>query len=160
MAEARQRQLEPTPDDDFPPQGAPIEDPILHLVDAGPDVEPPLGELLKDSNLTSDGAATGGPPGGRTTIDEARRRGPLGLLQLLGPGLITGASDDDPSGIGTYSQVGSQFGFALLWTALFTFPLMAAMHDREVVPRVPRRPPPRKRVQVGAVGEGSPRRER
>ncbi|MGH7876802.1 MAG: Nramp family divalent metal transporter, partial [Candidatus Dormibacteraceae bacterium] len=53
----------------------------------------------------------------------------MGLLQLLGPGLITGASDDDPSGIGTYSQVGSQFGYGLLWTALFTFPLMAAVQE-------------------------------
>jgi NRAMP (natural resistance-associated macrophage protein)-like metal ion transporter len=52
-----------------------------------------------------------------------------GFLEQLGPGLITGASDDDPSGIGTYSQVGSQFGFGLLWTALFTFPLMAAVQE-------------------------------
>lgn len=51
------------------------------------------------------------------------------FVKLLGPGLITGASDDDPSGIGTYSQVGSQFGFGLLWTALFTFPLMAAIQE-------------------------------
>jgi Mn2+/Fe2+ NRAMP family transporter len=43
--------------------------------------------------------------------------------------LITGASDDDPSGIGTYSQVGSQFGYGLLWLALFTFPLMAAVQE-------------------------------
>src|SRR5207248_7904100 len=53
----------------------------------------------------------------------------LGLLKVLGPGLITGASDDDPSGIGTYSQVGSQFGLGMLWTALFTFPLMAAVQE-------------------------------
>jgi NRAMP (natural resistance-associated macrophage protein)-like metal ion transporter len=58
-----------------------------------------------------------------------RKAGLRGLLQILGPGLITGASDDDPSGIGTYSQVGSQFGFGLLWTALFTFPLMAAVQE-------------------------------
>lgn len=49
--------------------------------------------------------------------------------RLLGPGLITGASDDDPSGIATYSQVGAQFGFGLLWTMLFTFPLMAATQE-------------------------------
>ena len=54
---------------------------------------------------------------------------PLSLLQVLGPGLITGASDDDPSGIGTYSQVGSQFGYGLLWLAPFTFPLMAAVQE-------------------------------
>ena len=49
------------------------------------------------------------------------------LLGTLGPGLVTGASDDDPSGIITYTQAGSQFGMATLWTALLTFPLMAAM---------------------------------
>src|ERR1700674_1462456 len=57
------------------------------------------------------------------------RKGPAGFLQVLGPGLITGASDDDPSGIGTYSQVGSQFGYGLLWLALFTFPLMSAVQE-------------------------------
>ena len=49
------------------------------------------------------------------------------FLRLFGPGLITGASDDDPSGIATYSQAGARFGYATLWTALFTFPLMAAI---------------------------------
>ena len=48
-------------------------------------------------------------------------------LDILGPGLITGASDDDPSGIATYSQAGAQFGYALAWTMSFTFPLMAAI---------------------------------
>jgi NRAMP (natural resistance-associated macrophage protein)-like metal ion transporter len=48
-------------------------------------------------------------------------------LRVLGPGLITGASDDDPSGIATYSQAGAQFGLSTLWTALLTFPLMAAI---------------------------------
>ena len=48
-------------------------------------------------------------------------------LRVLGPGLITGASGDDPSGIGTYSQTGAQFGYAQLWAALFTFPLQAAI---------------------------------
>jgi NRAMP (natural resistance-associated macrophage protein)-like metal ion transporter len=47
----------------------------------------------------------------------------------LGPGLITGASDDDPSGIATYSQAGAQFGLSTLWTALITFPLMAAVQE-------------------------------
>src|SRR2546422_1331714 len=45
----------------------------------------------------------------------------------LGPGLITGAADDDPSGISTYSVTGASFGFAPLWTALFSFPLMSAV---------------------------------
>ena len=51
------------------------------------------------------------------------------ILGRLGPGLITGAADDDPSGIATYSQVGAQFGTDLLWTMLFSFPLMAAMQE-------------------------------
>ena len=49
------------------------------------------------------------------------------LLIVLGPGLITGASDDDPSGIGTYTQAGAAFGFATLWTAPATLPMMAAV---------------------------------
>jgi Mn2+/Fe2+ NRAMP family transporter len=48
---------------------------------------------------------------------------------MLGPGLVTGASDDDPSGIGTYSQVGAQFGYGLLWTMLISYPLMAAIQE-------------------------------
>lgn len=51
------------------------------------------------------------------------------FLKTLGPGFITGASDDDPSGIGTYSQTGSLFGFAQLWTALFSFPMMASVQE-------------------------------
>jgi len=49
------------------------------------------------------------------------------FFSVLGPGLITGASDDDPSGIGTYAAAGARFGYAPLWTAVFTFPLMAAV---------------------------------
>ena len=55
---------------------------------------------------------------------------PKGLKKfwrILGPGLITGASDDDPSGIATYSQAGAGFGYSTLWTALLTFPLMASI---------------------------------
>lgn len=48
---------------------------------------------------------------------------------LLGPGLITGAADDDPSGIATYSQTGSQYGFGFLWLSAFTFPLMAVVQE-------------------------------
>lgn len=48
-------------------------------------------------------------------------------LTKLGPGLITGAADDDPSGIATYSQAGAQFGFDMLWTVLLTYPLMVAI---------------------------------
>jgi NRAMP (natural resistance-associated macrophage protein)-like metal ion transporter len=51
------------------------------------------------------------------------------LIQVMGPGLITGASDDDPSGIATYSQVGAQFGFGLAWTLVLSYPLMAAIQE-------------------------------
>jgi NRAMP (natural resistance-associated macrophage protein)-like metal ion transporter len=51
------------------------------------------------------------------------------LLQVLGPGLITGASDDDPSGIATYSQAGAQFGYGLAWTLVLTYPLMAVIQE-------------------------------
>jgi NRAMP (natural resistance-associated macrophage protein)-like metal ion transporter len=51
------------------------------------------------------------------------------MLKQLGPGLITGASDDDPSGIGTYSQAGAQLGFSIGWTMLLTFPLMVAIQE-------------------------------
>jgi len=51
------------------------------------------------------------------------------VVKALGPGLITGASDDDPSGIGTYSQAGAQFGYGIGWTMLLTFPLMTAIQE-------------------------------
>lgn len=51
------------------------------------------------------------------------------VFQILGPGLITGASDDDPSGIATYSQVGAQFGYGMSWVMLFSFPLMCAIQE-------------------------------
>ncbi len=57
-----------------------------------------------------------------------RLRG-FGYLSRLGPGLVTGASDDDPSGIGTYSQAGAAFGFGLLWTAIVSLPLAAAVQE-------------------------------
>jgi hypothetical protein len=50
------------------------------------------------------------------------------LLRVLGPGLITGAADDDPSGIATYSQAGAQLGFAITWTMLFSYPLTRLIH--------------------------------
>jgi NRAMP (natural resistance-associated macrophage protein)-like metal ion transporter len=63
--------------------------------------------------------------GRHRAIDPSKAR----LLRALGPGLITGASDDDPSGIATYSQAGAQFGFAISWTMLFSYPLMAAIQQ-------------------------------
>jgi NRAMP (natural resistance-associated macrophage protein)-like metal ion transporter len=102
----------------------PAPDPLIEVIGAKQPEK--VDDLVKEDTGR---AGTGSPPAGRTTIEDARKKGPLGYLQLLGPGLITGASDDDPSGIGTYSQVGSQFGYGLLWTALFTFPLMAAVQE-------------------------------
>jgi NRAMP (natural resistance-associated macrophage protein)-like metal ion transporter len=53
----------------------------------------------------------------------------LHFWKILGPGLVTGASDDDPSGIATYSQAGAAYGLSTLWTALITFPLMASIQE-------------------------------
>lgn len=54
-------------------------------------------------------------------MSKAERRSPV---EVLGPGLVTGAADDDPSGVGTYSQVGAQFGYGLAWTLFFGYPLL------------------------------------
>ena len=51
------------------------------------------------------------------------------ILKNLGPGLVTGAADDDPSGIATYSQAGARFGLGLLWMAIFQYPLMTAIQE-------------------------------
>src|SRR5574340_465343 len=59
--------------------------------------------------------------------DEEAQEERRGFLEVLGPGLVTGAADDDPSGIGTYSQVGAQFGYGLGWTLVFGFPLLASI---------------------------------
>ena len=63
----------------------------------------------------------------RTAINIIRKFGNKLSWRHLGPGLITGAADDDPSGIATYSQAGAQFGYSMLWTVVFTLPLMAAI---------------------------------
>jgi NRAMP (natural resistance-associated macrophage protein)-like metal ion transporter len=60
-------------------------------------------------------------------IQPIRKLGLRQRLRKLGPGLITGAADDDPSGIATYSQAGAQFGYSMLWTMVFTLPLMVAI---------------------------------
>ncbi|HEY1606866.1 MAG TPA: divalent metal cation transporter [Allosphingosinicella sp.] len=64
--------------------------------------------------------------GSRHTRLAARFRS-IALMEQLGPGLVTGAADDDPSGIATYSQAGAQFGYGLLWTIVLTYPLMVAV---------------------------------
>jgi len=56
-----------------------------------------------------------------------RRLRGIALFEQLGPGLVTGAADDDPSGIATYSQAGAQFGFGMIWTLVLTYPLMSAI---------------------------------
>jgi len=67
---------------------------------------------------------------GTGSLEAAMNREPNGIkraFKVLGPGLVTGASDDDPSGIGTYAVAGASFGFATLWLALVTFSMMAAI---------------------------------
>jgi NRAMP (natural resistance-associated macrophage protein)-like metal ion transporter len=94
--------------------------------------------LRSDETRDGAGAMTAAPVGPDTLPVLAARiaqrraaRGTAhkGLLGRLGPGLITGASDDDPSGIATYSQTGAQFGYAMCWVMLFCFPLMVAIQE-------------------------------
>ena len=63
----------------------------------------------------------------KTDLDKPPHKPANILLRLLGPGLVTGAANDDPSGIATYSQAGAQFGYALLWTVFLTTPFMIAI---------------------------------
>jgi Mn2+/Fe2+ NRAMP family transporter len=69
------------------------------------------------------------PEGGSPDAGISRPSGAPALFKQLGPGLITGAADDDPSGIATYSQAGAQFGLNMLWTVVLTYPLMAAIQS-------------------------------
>jgi NRAMP (natural resistance-associated macrophage protein)-like metal ion transporter len=62
-----------------------------------------------------------------TELNKSPHKRPNILLRLLGPRLVTGAADDDPSGIATYSQAGAQFGYGLLWTVFLTTPFMIAI---------------------------------
>src|ERR1700761_4355935 len=75
-------------------------------------------DLPKSEVTPPESLATSGVAGGLRDV-----------FMALGPGLVTGASDDDPSGIATYSQVGAQFGYTLLWTMLLSYPLMAAIQE-------------------------------
>jgi NRAMP (natural resistance-associated macrophage protein)-like metal ion transporter len=68
-------------------------------------------------------------PSAQAALDEAERPSRFRLLKIIGPGVVTGAADDDPSGIGTYSQAGAQLGFSIGWTMLLTFPLMVAIQE-------------------------------
>jgi Mn2+/Fe2+ NRAMP family transporter len=96
-------------------------------------------------NLPSEGsersdAVTGSPIGSAPTVGElasatvtATSPKPVGwlrkTLKIFGPGLVTGAADDDPSGIATYSSVGAQFGASILWTMPLIYPFMAAIQE-------------------------------
>ncbi len=83
--------------------------------------------LLSDEAITEvelEGAEA--PEGAKR---RSARRGFGRMLRILGPGVVTGAADDDPSGIATYSQAGAQFGMQLPWTMLFTYPLMTAVQE-------------------------------
>src|SRR5512142_836909 len=64
-------------------------------------------------------------------MDQKRRQPSLlkRIIHSAGPGLITGAADDDPSGIATYTQTGAQFGYGQLWTALYLLPFMVAIQE-------------------------------
>ena len=85
---------------------------------------------LAPDGIPLPGAPAARPLAGRIARHWAPRTPPRrGLLAFLGPGLITGASDDDPSGIATYSQVGARFGYSMAWVMLFIWPLMVAIQE-------------------------------
>ena len=84
-----------------------------------------LGDTLNDPRCSGSRAVRTRHAGARL----ARHAPLLALWRRLGPGLVTGAADDDPSGIGTHSQIGAQFGFGLSWTFLFSFPLMVVIQE-------------------------------
>jgi NRAMP (natural resistance-associated macrophage protein)-like metal ion transporter len=83
--------------------------------------------LMPDEAITEAELETAkAPEGSRRRISQ---KGFGRFLRILGPGVVTGAADDDPSGLATYSQAGAQFGFQLPWTMLFTYPLMTAVQE-------------------------------
>ena len=88
--------------------------------------QPPLARSRTGHHRTRDALTLAARVAHHWRPHRPRRRG---FLAFLGPGLITGASDDDPSGIATYSQVGAQFGYSMAWVMLFTWPLMAAIQE-------------------------------
>ena len=96
-------------------------------------------------------------PTGTTPTPHTEHRAFRRFFADLGPGLITGAADDDPSGISTYSVAGAAFGYLPLWTALFSFPLMTRgpAHVRAARPGHgprPRRRDPPALFALGALG--------
>ena len=95
----------------------------------------PFGVGARSEGVNTSSSA---PPADESPVCGAKRgiagrgiaaAGKLRLLALIGPGLITGAADDDPSGIGTYSQAGAQLGFGISWTMVVAYPLMVAIQE-------------------------------
>ena len=82
---------------------------------------------MRRSGLTDHRCENGSTPEGLAMTGNTNPPKRTGFFAKLGPGLVTGAADDDPSGIATYSQVGAQFGYGLAWTMVFSFPLMAVI---------------------------------
>lgn len=80
--------------------------------------------IARDPSLGTSEASTSARP-----VDETERPSRFRFLKIIGPGVVTGAADDDPSGIGTYSQAGAQLGFGISWTMVITFPLMVAIQE-------------------------------
>lgn len=104
--------------------------PDLQLVGASVDsAEVPSAVPVEFPESDESGVVTDrlGKPGGVVPLFDVGHSPLKRFFALLGPGLITGASDDDPSGIGTYSMAGAALGFTTLWTALITFPLMSVV---------------------------------
>lgn len=97
------------------------------------EIDSPASSPAEDTRATDKRAKpgdtrTGGSPPSPSG-DDAKPSAVMRLLRTLGPGLITGAADDDPSGIATYSQTGAQFGYGQLWTALYQIPLLIAVQE-------------------------------
>src|SRR4051812_14071966 len=89
-----------------------------------------MGAVMSAPQRYAVAAIRDGMTAAREKQDKPVETGPIRrFISVLGPGLITGASDDDPSGIGTYSQAGAQLGYSVGWTMLLTFPLMAAIQE-------------------------------
>jgi len=86
-------------------------------------VEPPISEGSFDTSLPVEDRRLG------DRRKDKQVSGPRKLLSILGPGLITGAADDDPSGVGTYAQTGAQTGYGYLWTSIITYPLATAVQS-------------------------------
>ena len=110
-------QRPPTLPDDEEERGG---DPVRHD-ERGPTLEPPVTEGSYDTSVPEHDYRLGD----RRTDEQPK--GLKKILKILGPGLITGASDDDPSGVGTYSTAGAATGYRYLWTAVITYPLQAAI---------------------------------